>query len=444
MSRQAKHAARKRRQVNPQPPPSTARFSVRQRLGLGVLVVVLILSPFLWRAGSREWQLHQAQTELTELEVQPALNRLSKLAEQHPEHPEVLFWLARAERRSGDLQSAVQHFRQAGEAGADESQIEVQFQLMEAQAGRVSRAEPFVKQFSATSDDLLSEEVYEALAQGFMFTGRFQDALACLAFWIDWRQEKARPRLYRAEIWERTQNWKKAIEEYETVLGFDPENIAARGAYARCLLQYQDGAAALEQYQQLLSLRPDDADWELGRCKALEKQGEISLAQAGYEQLLLRELSRENREETLIGLGRTALFSGQPEEARKLLLQALEINPGNYQTHFHLTGACSRLNLTEEAELHRKTSQQLSAAQARFREILDELSASPRDAELRIEAGTILEQLGLTDQATAWWLAAAEINPDASPVHRRLEAHYRREGNQKLAEKHRQLAEQTE
>ena len=447
MSR-AKNKSRKKAEPKAPVPdansPAVRRLGFRQWAVLGLLAGLVAGSPFLWSYGYRQWQLNRARAELAELKILPARDRLTRLAESQPEHPDVLFWLARAQRRSGELDQAARHFQEALKAGADQNEVQLQLRLMEAQAGRIRHAESFVKEFAAEEDDLLSEEVYEAMAQGFMFTGRFADALHCLNFWIEWRPERPRPRMYLAEIWERTEHWQKAIEEYEIILKQDPDHEAARRSYARCLLNYKDGASALEQYDRLLEKHPDDPELLVGRYKSLEKQGEISKAREGYREMLNRDLTDNSRVDILNGLGKLALFEQKPEEAAKHLEAALEINPDHSNVHTNLAAAYDRLDQPEKSETHRRRAQSLIQDQMRFQEILDTLTRESDDPDLRLEAGELLDRLGLRDQALAWWNASAVLHPGHAPTHRRLEEFYRRRGNEELARKHQQLAEAVE
>jgi tetratricopeptide (TPR) repeat protein len=419
-------------------------WGLRHKVAIVLLTGLLIAAPFVWSYGYREWQLNRARTELSRLEIAQADRRLTGLVERYPRHPEVLFWLGRAERRNGDLVEAMSHLNLARKAGADEEQVELQIRLMEAQAGRVADAQSFVREFAYLNDDLISEEVYEALTQGFMFTSRYLDALQCLSYWIDWRGKQVRPRLYRAEVLERIENWQKALDEYETILEFAPENEEARRAYARVLLRFDDSRLALEQYESLLERHPEDTELLLGRCKALENNGEITLARKNYEQLLSRELDDETRLETLIGLGKLALFSQRPQEARDYLEDAVRLGPYNYDAHFHLAAAYAQLKETEKAAEQKQRAETLNAVQNRLREIIETLAKNPENADLRFEVGALLEQLGKTREAIAWWNAATVIAPNHAPTHRRLEQYYRQQGNQAEAEKHRHLAERAE
>ena len=451
MSRTRKKRSRKNPPQNAPPaegPPADLRqnqwLTKRRCAVLGLLSIVLIASPFVWTYAHREWQLRQARLELADLKIQKAHVRLERLAKRQPNHPDVLFWLARAERRNGEVDEAIAHFTQAKEAGANEREIELQFQLMRAQAGRVKETEEFVRKFAEEADDLLSEEVYEALAQGFLYTGRFTEALDCLQFWIDWRPEYPRPRMYRAEAWEHNQNWRKAIAEYESILKLDPEHVAARREYARCLLRYKDAQSALKQYDLLLSKDPENTELQIGRYLALEKQGEIAKARNGYLELLRRDLDDDQREAVLNALGQLALYDGNPRMAKDYLEDAVKIAPHNSQTHSNLAAAYTRLDETEKAEKHQERARALLESQSRFDEILRQLLREPQNADLRFEAGELLVKLGMEDQAVAWWNSAAILHPDHAATHRKLEAYYRRQGKLERSRKHQQLAKAAE
>lgn len=413
------------------------------------LVVLVLAGLFvawflLWDYGYREWQLNRAKHELAQLEISRARNRLSELVVKYPEHPDVRFWLGRAERRDGMPADAMADFEEARKLDADETQIQIQVRLMDAQAGRVVDTESFVKEFSSLDDDLISEEVYEALAQGFMFTGRYRDALACLSYWIEWRSQHVRPRLYRAEVLIRVDKWEKAIEEYETILEFAPESEEARRAYARTLLNYRDAHESLEEYRKLLNQHPEDPELLLGLSKSLEKLGEHDLAQQNYQLLMTMELNDETRLETCLGLGKSLLFAQQPQGAREFLMQALDIDPFNREVHMQLAAVYAELHEQDKAVVHRERAEELNQAQVRLKELIELLTKSPQEADLRYEAGSLLEQLGQQDQAIAWWNAATVIAPNHAPTHRRLEKHYRQQGDESRAEMHRQLADRAE
>ena len=83
----------------------------------------------------------------------------------------------------------------------------------------------------------------------------------------------------------------------------------------------EDPARAVEAYGKLAELYPDDPDIRLSYASAVETLGELGRAATEYRRVL--ELSPDVGA-AILGLGRSLLLGGRPEEATVLLRDALE------------------------------------------------------------------------------------------------------------------------
>lgn len=126
--------------------------------------------------------------------------------------------------------------------------------------------------------------------------------------------------------WKRLAQPENAKAEFEQALALNPQNLDARTALGRLLIECGEPAAACEQFEAAVEI--DHASGWL--------QAELGFAylacgrhQFAEEQFLLAALLQPALAEAYVGLAQVAEARNAHDEARQMFAKALEIDPGN-------------------------------------------------------------------------------------------------------------------
>lgn len=241
------------------------RKATRSLVIVALVAVVVLSSLWLWTA----WSLRAARQALSAADPHRALEILKSVEPVRPHNAELLFLLAKAHRRAGQLTPAAASLKRAERLGWDKEDLQCERNLMLMQMGRLQETEAYFHRVSRTADDQLAEEIYEARAQGLLHSYRLGEALVCLNFWLQWTPEAVQARCWRADLWERLEHWEKACQDYRAALNRAPDHRLARERLASCLLTLNNAEKALQEYETLLSGDPDDPQALIGAAKCL-------------------------------------------------------------------------------------------------------------------------------------------------------------------------------
>src|SRR5205085_1060561 len=127
----------------------------------------------------------------------------------------------------------------------------------------------------------------------------------------------------------------------------------------------------------------------------------------------------------LAARGQLALLDGNPDEAESWLRRCLV-----------------QLRRDEEARAEEERAESLKTNTRRIRHLLfAELQRRPLDPELHSEIGRLSLSLGSSADGLRWLQSALQLNPHHKASHEALADHYRRMGNQGLAARHKELAQ---
>lgn len=424
-------------------PRQKKRFSLR-RLDLlcAGLVLVLVVALFSWRWIFVTWQIHLARQTLLESEPETALKILERAERLQPDRAELLYLLARAHRRSGDLEKARQYLDRAASQDWPAEQLNQQRYLAILQSGQLDQVEPYFKRMLQDgASDELAVEFYEAQARALLHSYRFKEAMVCLNFWIDWRPKTVRPRLWRGEIWERILYYSDAISEYTHVLELAPHNVEARRRLARSLLEVNKADLALHEFMQCLNVDPEDTDARIGTAKCHQRLGNSAEAEQQLRDILKSNLTSEQKADVVTELATIMLEQKQHGEAIKLLTEAIDTVRSNPVAQYVLSRAYTQAGDVDRAAAHGAESKRIYAQYARLAEITLELLAEPANADLRYEAGRILMEQGLVREGAAWMTTALTDNPLHREAHTALAKYFSEIGDARLAKYHQALAE---
>lgn len=426
---------------------TSRKYPLRRALLISMPLVLLAIGLTGWRSGYLYWQLRTAKSLLNQGnsgDVQAALDTLHAVqGTQIVDSPELLFLLGRAHRRAGDFEKGMKYLQQAEASGWDAEAVEQQRFLAQVQRGRIDFKDSSLNQLlQKNSSDDLAYEVYEALAKGYLFSYRFSDALHCLNFWTEWCPKATDARMWRASIWEQTDRWEQANDEYQKVLEIDPSHLEARLALGRNLLmQLNQAEAAYEEFRTCLKQQPGNFNAVLGMATCERQLARPEQAESRMRQLLDRELTAQQRSNVLMELGQVLLDRGELNEAIRVLTEVTQTDPLNSTAFYAIGSAWAGLGEKEKAFEFFDKSKQLREQFGRLTTITSELVSHPERADLRWEAGKILMDQGMYREGAAWMSTALMYDPDHRPAHEALARYYETvKPDQALARHHRSKA----
>jgi tetratricopeptide (TPR) repeat protein len=388
------------------------------------------------------WHIHAARESLADARPDRAIAALRRVEKLPVRHGEVLFLLGRSMRRLDRLDDAVRYFDAAGQAGWPRSELLEQDYLMLMQAGSLRDADPYLREVLRKGcSDELAEEIYEAQCRGFIATYRLNEALRCIDFWLKWHPQARLARLWRGDLWNRTDHQHDAAKEYQGLVERDPEDVEARVRLGDVLLELNDVQGALKQYEACLAIAPENPAALLGLLKCRRRAGELGDEKERLLALLKLDLTRAQRAEALYELGETALYRQEYEEAVKCLSQVREFDPTHRTVSAPLAAAYARLGRQDLAKQAQREGTETQERLRKLADITQRVLDHPDDPDLRYEAGMILMAQGLKTEGAAWLQTAVACNPAHRNSHAALADYFSETGDSAAAEKHRKLAE---
>jgi len=426
-------------------PQRRVRRIWRMLLSTGLILFCIAVLLFAFRGRiQEEWTLRSARQLLHMSNLESAAiakTRLQALGQQQQHvSAETHYLLGRAQRRTGEIEEALESLKHAESAGWDAAQIQLQRQLALIQRGHIDQqTAAFDRLVLQNSPDDIAYEIYEAMARGYMFTYRFQDALHCLNFWTDWCRTAVDPRMWRATLWEQTEQWDQAISEYREVMRLDPTNLTSRQSLARILLtQMNEPDEAYSVLKDSLTLDADNVLTQIGLASCERHLARPEDSERRLRALLKQSLSATERTSVYQELGQVLLDRREVSEAIELLKSVVEAEPLNSAVHYSLGTAYSWQGDADLASKHLEQSRQLTEQFARLTKITAELVNHPKNADQRWEAGQILMDRGMHTEGAGWMATALIYQPDHQKTHASLAAYYETvRPDAELAKKHR-------
>ena len=178
-------------------------------------------------------------------ELETALDVLDGLHRTHPSRKDVCYLLGVANRRLGRLDEAFEYLQRAEDLGWPQEDVTRQRYMARFQAGDIAGTKEYLERLIVKgADDAVAEELYEALAKGFLAEYRVGDAAVVLDHWIAWRPQAVQPRVWRSQLFEDNEDWNGAAEQYRKIVEIDPSSLSAHlGLADSLLILHKVGAA---------------------------------------------------------------------------------------------------------------------------------------------------------------------------------------------------------
>jgi tetratricopeptide (TPR) repeat protein len=415
----------------------------RGRVLLGVLAVALVVLFFRWDDLTLAYRISAAQRAMSARDFSGAIAALEKSKSRGTSSSQWQYLAARAHRRAGQLAKAESHLALAESLGWNPADIERQRLLAKAQSGRIKELESkLVELLAHGADDQAAEEIYEAMARGYLTAFLAEDAARCLKFWKEFQPDNPLAHLWTAELFVRTEKREAAVAALKEVLRLQPDNREAALKLARFQLDLSNLDEAAPLFEQCLEAPDSAGDALLGLAECRRSQGSMQQAKSHLYDALILDLPAEKAASALTTLGQMSLEERQTDRAIAMLTESVDLNPRQAQSRLALAAALIAINRPDLAEKQRAAARQITEQNARLLSLTRRVVTEPQNADLRSDVGALLIEMGLPLAGADWLKTAVVIDPGHPAANRALADFYRRVGDQQQAAKHAAAARQ--
>jgi tetratricopeptide (TPR) repeat protein len=221
-------------------------------------------------------------------------------------------------------------------------------------------------------------------------------------------ERDARPHRFMGRIYKGLEQFVLAIPCYEAALDRQLSDNAAHEArleLAECLVKTLDFERAWPLLENETGL---SADLVVVRSECL-----AGLARTVEAQVVLDQGLKDYPRSATLLQHRAKLYhdAHQPQEAAVLLERAIQIDAGDYPSHFLLAQVYESLDRPAQAGEQRRLSEQIKGYLVEMNRLHDEAMSNPWDAAARRRLADLSLKLGRPDQANLWLQAAAACAP---------------------------------
>jgi tetratricopeptide (TPR) repeat protein len=380
--------------------------------------------------------LRQARNAADEYDLELARTHLEACLRHWPENGEAHFQLARTCRRAGNFPAARQHLQEAKRYGWDTDDIDLEYRLINAQTGAVRFAEEGLLEYLGTGH---RDEVYvlETLVQAYLDSNFIDDAHRLAQYWIERYPDQWRPQLLRGMILERGQKLTMAIEQYEKLLAWKPEQPEANNQLARILLRAQRYDEAFAHFETYRKAHPDDVDALVGAARCVRHTRSAEAALPMIDQALTK--NPDHAEANLVR-GQILLNDlNKPAEALAPLRKADALMPNELEIVGAVAKALRILKRDDEAKPYEAKSHTMEREYRRLDTLIRQIiatdqekhskpEAKAKNVELRYEAGKCLMDLGKYEDGLIWLQSALQENPNHEPSRRAVQDYLTKAG----------------
>jgi len=363
--------------------------------------------------------------------------RASLLAclEIRPNNPEVLYLLARTDRRAGDYQAASTYLELCRQCGGVPEAIELENGLAAFQRGQLSV--PLERMLWAYVQNGHPDAVpiLEAMSKGYLKTFRLPQALACLTTWLERRPQDTQGLLLRGQALEKMQRPQDALTDYGQIIEIDPQSSEAREKLAEVLVQTKQFEQAAEQFEWLRQRKPREPAILLGLARCYRALGKSDQAEPLLDTLLK---DFPDHVDALVERGNIYFEARQVEKAEANFRHAALRQPYHREAIYQLILCLNQLNKKSELEKWKGRLAGIDNGLKRLGEITKKIAQTPTDPDLRCEAGKIFLTNGNDKDGLRWLESALQEKPDHQETHKILRDFYRDRGQLDLARVHEQ------
>jgi tetratricopeptide (TPR) repeat protein len=387
-----------------------------------------------WRVVWADARLHDARNALGHHDYIKAREQCDAYLQVWPASAEGHLLAARCARHLGAFDAAERCLAEASRANGDASALALESALLDVQRGRGSASEGLYLRTLVEYDRPETPEVFETLTQSFLYAYRLGEALDTADRWAARRPEDDQAFYLRGLVYEAMQQPDQARDDYRRAVALNSGHVEAGKRLAEVLLSQGDVDEALQQFQRLHILAPDDPAPQLGAARCQRLLGRTEEAFRMLDALAARQpgdaaVWRER--------GGAAMDLDRLSAAEESFRKALAADPFDDPTCYKLAACLRRLGRAAEADELQERGRRIEEDVSRLRFLTEEVGRRPSDPAPRCEAGVICMRNGQEREGLRWLLGALQCDPNHAPTHAALADYYERHGDEKAAAEHR-------
>jgi tetratricopeptide (TPR) repeat protein len=381
-------------------------------LFLKILVVLAILGLIGYWAGRQLWAAYhfrEAHRAVDRYDFLDACNHYRNCLSVWSNDAETLWQAGRCARRGGyfdDARHWLAEFERLRGTGND---LGLEKTLMAAQQGDLPPQKEQQLRLMVLKKVPETPLVLEALAQGFLYAYRLDEALDCVVRLLRLLPDHLPALMWRGYIHEGLGQLADAEKDYEEIVKLQPEHFAGRLRLAEVLLAQGRAETACRELE---SLREKHADsWEvlldLAQCR-------LALGQKDEAQQFLGEVLTRNANQPLAQrlLGHMELAGNEPARAEALLRRALDANSADLDACSALEQAYVKQGKSQEAEECRIRRDRLQGVLEKQHKLREQIRREPDNTRLRFEMGQSCQEIGQEREARRWFVGVVQLDPE--------------------------------
>ncbi len=397
-------------------------------IGLCLLVIGVVVYFVVYPQIKAEYHWRQAKKAIFNNDLNKAQEHLERCLQARPTDGEVLFTLARTQRRALKVDEVVESLRKASQQHWVPNQIKLEMMLLKAEMGILGQVSKQLQEIlkEGHADDRF---ILEALVIGYLGTNFLSEANRWATVWIEQHPDDWLAHYWHGLVMEGGSQFPLAKEEYEKALELNPDGFNLHLRVAEVLMHNKASEETLAHYEAALKSDPKNSIALHGLAQCQQSLRSSEMAKATLDRLI------ETDPEFIKAYILKAQLAGEEdkqEEAWTWLKKALEIDPNDRLANQKLFEVLGRLNRKEEAREVQQHTKEIEKQLLRLDEITKELLEQPKDVALRNEAGNLLLKLGKPKDAFSWFISAFFINAKDKPTKEGMKKCLQRMGNREL------------
>jgi tetratricopeptide (TPR) repeat protein len=386
-------------------------------------------------SGDYHWE--QAQRALEARDFASARQHLARCLEAWPFNAEACFLMARACRGDNDFGPWGNYLEAAQLLGWPADQITLEGRLAQAQQGDVWAVE---KPLLADLQSGRPEEVLilDALCRGYLNNEALGQVLKLTAIWKKRHPDDWLAWLYHGRALHLDYRTTDAVAEYSRALELRPDEPEALAWRAAAYMTDEQFAQALADYQACLRQRPRDAEAQYGVAVCQRSLNDGTAARQALERLLT---AHPDHVAGLLLRAKLDRADDKRGAALRWLQRAEAVAPKDADVLDNLARALRQLHEDEKANAVQRRFQDIPARKEELQGLVNAIHLKPDDASLRHRAGVLSLELGRETDAARWFRSALWVDPGYRKTHRLLADYYQKAGDAKRAAYHRRWLE---
>jgi len=404
------------------PPPSESRrprgsVSMLGAVALGLVIliaagVMLLFTAhrFAARGAARAHHLETAQ------------HHLDAALKLQPQNRALRFEAARIARRRGDFTGAASHLAAVEKRTPGAPDVQLEHRLLLAQRGELQDVEMGLKGLVSQGhpDAAL---IQEALATGYLASGRLHDAQALLEELLHKDASHTPALLMLSQVFASLGRDEESMPLLRRAVQADPASSAAHLALAKALMLQGFEREAAGHFEWVQSLRPHDPEVLLGLAEYRSNAGERDEAQRLIDDLLQHHKDHPGG---LTERARLALRRNQPVQAEELCRRALTAAPTDAMAWQVMANALHAQGRAADAARALDNHAVFDGAAQQLRYLAGELEERPNDPDVLAKVGAAYLRLNQPNQAEDYLQRALSVDPENATARQLLQQMRRR------------------